>query len=47
MILLLGIVLYTFFQESTSNAVTSVVAQEGVVRKTQFPRAGDPAGDRR
>lgn len=36
--LLLGIVLYTFFQESTSNAVTSVVAQEGVVRKTQFPR---------
>jgi ABC-2 type transport system permease protein len=36
--LLLGIVLYTFFQESTSEAVTSVVTQEGVVRKTQFPR---------
>ena len=36
--LLLGIVLYTFFQEATSSAVTSVVAQEGVVRKTQFPR---------
>jgi ABC-2 type transport system permease protein len=36
--LLLGIVLYTFFQESTTNAVTSVVSQEGVVRKTQFPR---------
>lgn len=36
--LLLGIVLYTFFQESSTNAVTSVVAQEGVVRKTQFPR---------
>jgi ABC-2 type transport system permease protein len=36
--LLLGIVLFTFFQETTSNAVTSVVAQEGVVRKTQFPR---------
>jgi len=36
--LLLGIVLYTFFQEATSNSVTSVVAQEGVVRKTQFPR---------
>jgi ABC-2 type transport system permease protein len=36
--LLLGIVLFTFFQESTSNSVTSVVAQEGVVRKTQFPR---------
>lgn len=36
--LLQGIVLYTFFQESTTNAVTSVVAQEGIVRKTQFPR---------
>ncbi len=36
--LLLGIVLYTFFQEATQNSVTSVVAQEGVVRKTQFPR---------
>ena len=37
-LLLLGIVLFTFFQEATTNAVTSVVAQEGVVRKTQFPR---------
>jgi ABC-2 type transport system permease protein len=37
-LLLLGIVLFTFFQESTTNAVTSVAAQEGVVRKTQFPR---------
>jgi ABC-2 type transport system permease protein len=37
-LLLLGIVLFTFFQESTTNAVTSVVTQEGVVRKTQFPR---------
>jgi ABC-2 type transport system permease protein len=36
--LLLGIVLFTFFQESTTNSVTSVVAQEGIVRKTQFPR---------
>lgn len=36
--LLLGIVQFTFFQEATTNAVTSVVAQEGVVRKTQFPR---------
>jgi len=36
--LLLGIVLFTFFQESTSNAVTAVVSQEGIVRKTQFPR---------
>jgi ABC-2 type transport system permease protein len=37
-LLLLGIVLFTFFQESTTNGVTSVVAQEGIVRKTQFPR---------
>lgn len=37
-LLLLGIVQFTFFQEATSNAVTSVVSQEGVVRKTQFPR---------
>ncbi len=37
-LLLLGIVLFTFFQEATQNSVTSVAAQEGVVRKTQFPR---------
>lgn len=37
-LLLLGIVLFGFFQESTTSAVTSVVSQEGVVRKTQFPR---------
>ncbi len=36
--LLLGIVLFTFFQESITNAVQSVVTQEGIVRKTQFPR---------
>jgi ABC-2 type transport system permease protein len=36
--LLTGIVLYTFFQEATTNSLTSVVSQEGVVRKTQFPR---------
>ncbi|HEU5142374.1 MAG TPA: ABC transporter permease [Solirubrobacterales bacterium] len=36
--LLLGIVLYGFFQEATTESVTSVVNQEGVVRKTQFPR---------
>lgn len=40
--LLMGIVLYTFFSEATGNAVTSVVAQEGIVRKTQFPRAVIP-----
>ncbi len=37
-LLLLGIVFFTAFQEVTSTAVTSVVANEGIVRKTQFPR---------
>ena len=37
-LLLMGIVMFTFYQESTTEGVTSVVAQEGVVRKTQFPR---------
>lgn len=38
MFLLLNIVLFGFFQESTMNATSSVVAREGIVRKTQFPR---------
>ena len=37
-LLLLGIVLFTLFQEASQNAVTSVATHEGVVRKTQFPR---------
>jgi ABC-2 type transport system permease protein len=37
-LLLLGIVLFTFFQEVTAASVTAVVDQEGIVRKTQFPR---------
>ena len=37
-LLLLDIVLFSFFSEATQNSVTSVVSQEGVVRKTQFPR---------
>jgi ABC-2 type transport system permease protein len=37
-LLLLGIVQFTFFQEATSNAISSVVSQEAIVRKTQFPR---------
>jgi ABC-2 type transport system permease protein len=36
--LLMGVVLYAFFQEATTAGVQSVVAQEGIVRKTQFPR---------
>jgi ABC-2 type transport system permease protein len=37
-LLLFNIVLYGFFQEATTAGVTSVVANEGIVRKTQFPR---------
>jgi ABC-2 type transport system permease protein len=37
-LLLSNIVLFGFFQEATGVAVTSISAQEGVVRKTQFPR---------
>jgi ABC-2 type transport system permease protein len=42
-LLLLNIVMFGFFQEATSAAVTSVVAREGIVRKTQFPRLVIPA----
>jgi ABC-2 type transport system permease protein len=37
-LLLFNIVLFGFFQESTGGAVGSLLAQEGIVRKTQFPR---------
>ena len=37
-LLLFNIVLFGFFQEATSIAVSSIVNQESVVRKTQFPR---------
>jgi ABC-2 type transport system permease protein len=37
-LLLFNIVLFGFFQEATTQAVTSIVNQESVVRKTQFPR---------
>jgi ABC-2 type transport system permease protein len=37
-LLLLNVVLFGFFQEATGTSVTSIVAQEAVVRKTQFPR---------
>jgi ABC-2 type transport system permease protein len=37
-ILLSGIVLFTFFSDATSVAVTSVVDRENLVRKIQFPR---------
>jgi ABC-2 type transport system permease protein len=41
-LLLLNIVLFGFFQEATTQAVPSIVTQESVVRKTQFPRAVIP-----
>ena len=37
-LLLMNIVVFGFFQEATGIAVTSVVNQESVLRKTQFPR---------
>ena len=37
-LLLFGIVLFSFFQEATTQAVPSIVGQESIVRKTQFPR---------
>jgi ABC-2 type transport system permease protein len=36
--LLMNIVLFGFFSEATGTSLMSVVSQEGVVRKTQFPR---------
>jgi ABC-2 type transport system permease protein len=40
--LLMNMVLFGFFQESSSAAVPSIVGQEGIVRKTQFPRLAIP-----
>jgi ABC-2 type transport system permease protein len=37
-LLLMNVVLFGFFSEATGLSVMSVVGQEGVVRKTQFPR---------
>jgi ABC-2 type transport system permease protein len=41
-LLLFNIVLFGFFQESTTGAVTSIVSREGILRKTQFPRLAIP-----
>ncbi len=38
MVLLVNIMLFTFFAESTGNAVAAVVNREQLVRKMQFPR---------
>jgi len=37
-LLLFNLVVFGLFQEGTGGAVGSVLAQEGIVRKTQFPR---------
>jgi ABC-2 type transport system permease protein len=37
-VLLLGIVTFTFFADATSGAITSVVDRENLVRKIHFPR---------
>jgi ABC-2 type transport system permease protein len=37
-LLLLNIMLFTLFADSTNRAVTSLVAREEIVRRTQFPR---------
>ncbi|MFL5895005.1 MAG: ABC transporter permease [Thermoleophilaceae bacterium] len=42
-VLLTGIVLYSFFGEAISTAVDSVVRNEPLVRKVQFPRLVIPA----
>ena len=41
-LLLFNIVLFGFFSEATNTAVGSIVGQEGIVRKTQFPRLAIP-----
>jgi ABC-2 type transport system permease protein len=41
-LLLFNIVLFSFFQEATDMAVSSITSQEAVVRKTQFPRVVIP-----
>jgi ABC-2 type transport system permease protein len=42
-VLLLNIVLYTYFAEATGGAVTSVIDRENLVRKIHFPRLAIPA----
>lgn len=41
-ILLTNIILYTFFAEATSGAVTAMLSRENLVRKIQFPRLAIP-----
>ena len=41
-VLLTGIVLFTFFSEATSGALASLVAHQNLLRKVSFPRAAIP-----
>jgi ABC-2 type transport system permease protein len=41
-LLLFDVMLFNFFAEATQKALTSVVEEEGVVRKMQFPRLAIP-----
>jgi ABC-2 type transport system permease protein len=41
-VLLTGIVLFTFISEATSTGVTSIVANEALIRKVEFPRMAIP-----
>ncbi|HEX2084203.1 MAG TPA: ABC transporter permease [Solirubrobacteraceae bacterium] len=41
-VLLMGIVLFTFLSEATSAGVTSVVEREALIRKVEFPRMAIP-----
>jgi ABC-2 type transport system permease protein len=40
--LLLGVVLFTFFSEATSGALSSLVDREALIRKVEFPRLAVP-----
>ncbi len=40
--LLLGIVLFQFFGEATTNSVRSVLVREGLIRRVEFPRLAIP-----
>ena len=42
-VLLTGIVLYTFFADATGSAVSAVLDRENIVRKIHFPRLAIPA----
>jgi ABC-2 type transport system permease protein len=42
-VLLMNIVLFTFFMDGTGGSVASVVDREGLVRKIQFPRLAIPS----